>query len=150
MKTDKEKVKSKILILATLSGGYLGADSAGQGNKEYAPNVYIFSVMTAAIFPPEFYIRALEKSVDAIIVMYSGSDCPYKGAAEHTAKMISQAYEMMKERGMDQRRLRLSAICTVCVDPFLEEVAQANELLDEIGPIERPVPAVTEAESVTA
>ena len=148
MKTDKEK--GKILILATLSGGYCGADSAGQGHKEYAPNVYIMSMMTAAIFPPEFYIKAFEESVDAILVMYSGSDCPYKGAADHTAKMVGQAYKMMKERDIDTRRLSLAAICTVCVEPFLEGVADANKLLDEIGPVERPIPLASKAEAVAA
>jgi coenzyme F420-reducing hydrogenase delta subunit len=135
MKTDKEPSASKILILATLSGGYRGADSVGQGHQEYAPNVYIMPIMSAAIFPPEFYMKAFEESVDAIIVMYSGSDCPYKGAAEHTAKMINQTYELMKERGIDQKRLRLNAICTVCIHPFLEEVRKMNELLDKIGPL---------------
>ena len=45
----------KILILATLSGGYRGADSAGQSHLEYPPNSYILPVRTAAMFPPEFY-----------------------------------------------------------------------------------------------
>jgi len=148
MKTDEKK--GRILILATLSGGYKGADSAGQGHREYAPNVHVISMMTAAIFPPEFYIKAFEQSFDAILVMYSGSDCPYKGAAEHAGKMIGQAYEMMKERGIDARRLSLSAICTVCVEPFLEGVADANKLLDEIGPIERPIPLTREAKVAVA
>jgi hypothetical protein len=39
----------------------------------------------------------------------------------------------MKERGLDIRRLRLTAICTVCVKPFLREVNQMNDLLKEIG-----------------
>ena len=40
---------------------------------------------------------------------------------------------MMKERGIDIRRLRLAAICTVCVKPFLKEVNQMNDLLKGIG-----------------
>ncbi|OQX61117.1 MAG: hypothetical protein B5M51_08760 [Anaerolinea sp. 4484_236] len=144
---DTDEKKGQILILATLSGGYKGADSAGQGHKEYAPNVHVMSMMTAAIFPPEFYIKAFEQSFDAILVMYSGSDCPYKGAAEHAGKMVGQAYDMMKERGINQKRLSLSAICTVCVEPFLEGVADANKLLDEIGPIKRPIPLARESEA---
>jgi coenzyme F420-reducing hydrogenase delta subunit len=41
----------------------------------------------------------------------------------------------MKERGIDPRRLRLVAICTVCTKPFLKEVNQMNELLRGIGPV---------------
>jgi len=49
----------------------------------------------------------------------------------------------MKERGIDTKRLRLTAICTVCTKPFLKEVNQMNELLDEIGYVkdEMAVPA---------
>lgn len=129
--------KSKILILATLSGGYRGADSTGQSHMDYPPNTFILPVMTAAMFPPEFYIKAFEQGIDAIIVMYSGTDSPFKGAPERTAKIVNQVYEMMKARDWDVRRLKLAAICTVCVRPFLNEVNKMNELLEEIGPLPR-------------
>jgi hypothetical protein len=41
---------------------------------------------------------------------------------------------MMQARGLDTRRLRLVAICTVCTKPFLKEVGQMNDLLQAIGP----------------
>jgi coenzyme F420-reducing hydrogenase delta subunit len=127
----------KILILATLSGGYRGADSTGQSHMDYPPNTYILPVMTAALFPPEFYIQAFEKGIDGILVMYSGTDSPYKGAPERTAEIINEVYELMKARDWDLRRLKLAAICTVCVRPFLSEVNKMNELLAEIGPLPR-------------
>lgn len=40
---------------------------------------------------------------------------------------------MMKERGIDPRRLTPGGICTVCTKPFLKEVSQINELLQTIG-----------------
>jgi len=130
----------KILILATLSGGYRGADAAGQAHLEYAPNAYILPVLSAAMFPETFYLRAFEHGFDGIIVMYSGTDCPYKGAAERTAEIVNGTYERLKERGLDPRRLRLTAICTVCVRPFLEEITKMNDLLGELGPVPRPLP----------
>jgi F420-non-reducing hydrogenase iron-sulfur subunit len=126
---------TKILVLATLSGGYRGADATGQAHLEYAPNVFILPVMSSAIFPPQFYLNAFEKGFDAILVMYSGTDSPFKGESERTAQMINATYPLMKERGLDTRRLRLSAICTVCVRPFLNEINHMNALLDEIGPV---------------
>jgi F420-non-reducing hydrogenase iron-sulfur subunit len=123
----------KILIIATLSGGYAGADSTGQSHLEYSPNTYILPVMSPVMFPPEFYLRAFERGMDGIIVMYSGTDSPYKVEADGTAKLIQRAYTMMKGRGIDIRRLRLAAICTVCVKPFLKEVNQMNDLLKGIG-----------------
>ncbi len=40
----------------------------------------------------------------------------------------------MKERGLDIRRLRLTAICTVCTRAFVNEVKQMNDLITELGP----------------
>ena len=145
----KEKNEQfKILILATLSGGYRGADAAGQSHLEYPADVYILPVMSAAMFPPEFYIHAFEKGIDGIIVMYSGTDSPYKGAPEKTAEIINRTYELMKERGIDPRRLRLSAICTVCVQPFLKEVKRMNDTLEELGAIPHPLPSKKENKKV--
>jgi F420-non-reducing hydrogenase iron-sulfur subunit len=123
----------KILILGTLSGGYAGADSTGQSHLEYPANTYILPVRSPVMFPPEFFMRAFEHGMDGIIVMYSGTDSPYKVEAEGTARLIERAYKLMKTQSLDIRRLRLAAICTVCVKPFLKEVNQMNELLKGIG-----------------
>jgi hypothetical protein len=40
---------------------------------------------------------------------------------------------MMKDKDLDIRRLRLTAICTVCNRAFLNEVNQMNELVQELG-----------------
>jgi len=123
----------KILILATLSGGYAGADSTGQAHLEYPANTYILPVMSPVMFPPEFFLHAFERGIDGVIVMYSGTDSPYKVEAEGTAALINRAYDLLKTRGIDTRRLRLAAICTVCVKPFLKEVNQMADLLKGIG-----------------
>lgn len=129
-----EKLKQpKILILATLAGGYAGADSTGQVHAEYPANTYILPVMSPVMFPPEFFVRAFERGIDGIIVMYSGTDSPYKVEADGTAALINHTYALMKTRGIDIRRLRLAAICTVCVKPFLKEVNQMTDLLKGIG-----------------
>jgi coenzyme F420-reducing hydrogenase delta subunit len=143
MNTNGTNIGTKILILATLSGGYRGADSAGQSHLEYPPNTFIMPVMSAAIFPVDFYLKAFEKGFDGIIVMYSGTDSPYKGAPERTAEIINMTYASMKELNLDPRRLRLTAICTVCVRPFLEEIQRMETLLEETGPMPRPFPLVS-------
>jgi F420-non-reducing hydrogenase iron-sulfur subunit len=146
----KVKQSGKILILTTLSGGYRGADATGQSHLEYSPNTYIVPVRTAAIFPPEFYINAFQQGIDGIIVMYSGTDCPYKGAPEHAAQIINETYGLMKERSLDTRRLHLAAICTVCVRPFLNEIKKMNEVLAEIGPVAHPDGAPSKAQAEAA
>jgi len=123
----------KILILGTLAGGYAGADSTGQSHLDYPANTFILPIMCPVMFPPEFFVRAFEHGIDGIIIMYSGTDSPFKVEADGTAKLVNNTYVLMKEHNIDIRRLRLAAICTVCVKPFLKEVNQMNDLLKGIG-----------------
>ena len=135
------KEKSKILILATVSGGYAGADSVGQLHSEYPINTYILPVKCPSLFSTDFYIQTFKKGIDAIIIMYSGTDCPYKGGPEQTAKIVNDTYPLMKEHGIDTRRLKLAAICTVCTKPFIKEVHQMDDLLQEIGYVKDEIEA---------
>ncbi len=142
MVSNKKEKKPKILILATLAGGYAGADSTGQSHLEYPDNTYILPVMSPVMFPPEFFLRAFEHGIDGIIIMYSGTDSPYKVEADGTAALVNRTYAIMKERSLDIRRLRLAAICTVCVKPFLKEVKLMTDLLDGIGFVKDEITAL--------
>jgi F420-non-reducing hydrogenase iron-sulfur subunit len=133
---DAKKKEPRILVLATLSGGYAGADSVGQLHVDYPSNVYVLPVVCPGMFSEDFYLHIYERGIDAVMVMYSGTDCPYKGGAQRTADIINRVYPMMESRGLDTRRLRLAAICTVCTKPFLNEVNEMNQLLSQIGPVE--------------
>jgi coenzyme F420-reducing hydrogenase delta subunit len=141
MATAPTSEDTRILILATLSGGYAGANSVGQLHASYAPNTYVLPVMSPAMFPEAFYLRAFERGIDAILVMYSGTDSPFKGDSDHTAQTINRVYPMMTERGIDTRRLRLVAICTVCTAAFQKEIRLINEVLAEIGPVKAEIAA---------
>jgi coenzyme F420-reducing hydrogenase delta subunit len=138
--------KPKILILATISGGYAGANAVGQLHSDYPANTFVLPVLCPSMFPPEFYMESFEKGIDAILVMYSGTDSPYKGGPERVAKLINATYPLMKARGIDTRRLKLAAICTVCTKPFLKEVKLMDELLQGIGYVRNEI--TTEAAQV--
>ena len=143
---NKTDARPKVLILATLSGGYAGANSVGQLHIDYATNTYVLPVVCPSMFSENFYLRAFERGVDAVVVMYSGTDCPYIGGAERTAEIINRTYLLMKERGLDPRRLRLAAICTVCVRPFLTEIQRMHATLEEIGLVPHPLPVTAGAQ----
>ena len=66
--------------------------------------------------------------------MSCGEECPYDGAYKALAKRLDRVYKIMKEKDLDIRRLRLTAICTVCNRAFLNEVNQMNNLVNELGP----------------
>lgn len=135
MATNEKGVnQEKILILATESCAYPGADSVGQAHSTYPANTYVLRVRAPVLFPEQFYIDCFKKGIGGIIIMSCGEECPYDGAYKALAKRLDQVYKIMKEKDLDIRRLRLTAICTVCNRAFLNEVNQMNNLVKELGP----------------
>ncbi len=124
----------KILILATESCAYPGANSVGQAHSPYPANTYILRVRAPVLFPESFYLDCFRKGIGGIIIMSCGEECPYEGAYHALARRLDRVYATMKTRGLDIRRLRLTAICTVCNRSFLREVHQMDELVRELGP----------------
>lgn len=129
-----EKYAGRILVLATESCAYPGADAVGQSHQSYPANVYILRVKAPVLFPEKFYLDCFDKGIAGIIIMSCGVECPYEGAYDHLAKRIDRVYELMRARNLDIRRLRLTAICTVCTRAFLNEVRKMNDLITELGP----------------
>lgn len=127
----------KILVLATEKCAYPGADAVGKAHQEYASNVYIFRVPSPVLFPEGFYLRAYSKGIDGILIAACGSDCPYHGAYDRLAHRIDTLTQRMKAGGLEIERIRLTAICTVCIKAFLKEVAQLNDALKRLGPVDR-------------
>lgn len=128
--------ESKILILATESCAYPGANSVGQAHSGYPANTYILRVRAPALFPEHFYMDCFRKGISGILIMSCGEECPYEGAYHALARRIDKVYQLMKAENIDIRRLRLTAICTVCHRAFLKEVNAMNTLVQELGPPE--------------
>jgi len=129
-----EQNSEKILILATENCAYPGANAVGQAHSSYPANTYILRVRSPAMFPEKFYLDCFLKGIGGIIIMSCGEECPYHGAYNALARRIDRVYQLMKSRGLDLRRLRLTAICTVCIRAFLKEVNDMNQLLQELEP----------------
>ena len=134
MSPQVKKQENKILILATETCAYPGADSVGQSHATYPANTYILRVKAPVLFPESFYIDCFRKGISGIIVMSCGEECPYEGAYKALAKRLDAVYKKMKAMEIDLKRLRLTAICTVCNRAFLKEVNQMDKLVRELGP----------------
>jgi coenzyme F420-reducing hydrogenase delta subunit len=128
--------QGKILILATESCAYPGANSVGQAHSPYPTNTFILRVRAPVLFPEQFYLNCFAKGIGGIIIMSCGEECPYEGAYHALAKRLDRVYQLMKAQGLDIRRLRLTSICTVCNRSFLKEVNDMNALVQELGPVD--------------
>ncbi len=131
--TTTNKISKKILVITTNRVSYPGADTAGQEHLKYTENALIIRVPDPVIFSPEFYVRTLEKGYGGIIVASAGDESPYKGSHERLTKNIDAAYKLMKEKGIDDKRLKLTAICSVCAARFVEEIKYMQEYLEKIA-----------------
>lgn len=123
----------KILILTTLHSSDPGANAVGQARLQYDPNTYILRVPDPVMFPESFYLRCFEKGIAGIIIMSSGSDCPYEGAYTRLSKRIDRVYALMKERGIPTTRLKLTTICTVCRSAFLKEIGEMRKNITDLS-----------------
>ena len=101
---------TKILIITTMISSYPGANTVGQARLQYPAGTYILRVPDPVMFPEAFYLRAFERGIDGIIIMSSGSDCPYEGAYPRLSARVARVYEQMKERGISVSRLKLTTI----------------------------------------
>ena len=129
--------RAGILILASIACAYPGADTAGQSHLSYPANTFILRIPSPVMLPEQFYFRTLDKGIGGIIVMSCGEECPYQGAYRRFAARMDSVAARMKEEGYDRRRIRMTAICTVCSKAFLKEIGDMNALLAEIGPPRR-------------
>jgi len=132
---------TRMLIIATLLCSYPGIDATGQAHMEYPPNTYVIPTPDPVMFPESFYLYCFERGVDAILIASCGTDSPYKGSFDQLARQVARTYEQMKARGIDIRRLKLTAICSVCTKAFIKEVADMEKVLGELGPV-APGPVV--------
>lgn len=125
----------KILVLTTIMCSYPGVDNAGQQHLEYPPNSYVLRVPSPVIFPEDFYIRAFRKGIDGIIIMSCGEECPYSGAFKRLALRVNKVMKRMKEEfGLESRRLKLTAVCTVCAKHVVKEITEMDEFLRGVPP----------------
>jgi coenzyme F420-reducing hydrogenase delta subunit len=122
----------KVLVLASLLCAYPGVDATGQAHLDYPANTYVLPTPDPVMFPESFYLYCFEHGIDAILIASCGTDSPFEGSYEQLAARVSRVYERMKERGLDIRRLKLTAICSVCTKAFVKEVTDLATLAGEL------------------
>jgi coenzyme F420-reducing hydrogenase delta subunit len=127
--------ETKVLVLASLLCAYPGIDSTGQAHLDYPANTYVLPTPDPVMFPERFYLYCFEHGIDGILIASCGTDSPYEGTYEQLAARVDRVVALMKERDIDIRRLKLTAICSVCSKAFVKEVSGLVETVAELGPV---------------
>ena len=70
---------------------------------------------------------------DGVFIAADGHECSYSAKCpEHTNKIIEDAQVLMKEKGIDPKRIRMAALCSVCAEPFASHMENFAKILTGI------------------
>jgi F420-non-reducing hydrogenase iron-sulfur subunit len=125
-----------ILVFSTKTISDPGIDLAGSQHRHYPPSVVVLPVPCSSAVKPRWVLHALRQGFDGVFIAADGSDCAYTpSCTEHTAGVVQRSQDLMREAGLEPKRLKMAAICSVCAEPFEGHMESFHELLSGMEPI---------------
>ena len=116
---------------------YTGADLAGTSRMKYPPNMVAIRVMCSGRVDPGFILSAFQKGADGVIVCgCHPGDCHYVEGNYKCMRRMPLTKRIIKEFGIDEKRLRLEWISASEGAIFQEVITEFTEQIREIGPLE--------------
>lgn len=123
----------RILVFSTINISDPGIDLAGSRHLSYPATVETLAVPCSSGLKPGWLVHALEHGFDGVFIASDGEECAYlPDCAERTARIVNQAQEIMKVRGMSPQRLKMAAVCSVCAEPFVNYMREFSATLERI------------------
>ena len=125
--------KPKILIFTTNLISDPAVDMTGLLHKHYSSSTSLIRVPCSSMVRADYILLALQSGFHGVFVTADGGDCPYtEKCPKKTSDRISEAIELLEKNNIDVNRLKMAAICSVCVEPFLNHVKTFNEKLIQL------------------
>ncbi|MBU7032313.1 MAG: hydrogenase iron-sulfur subunit [Theionarchaea archaeon] len=116
---------------------YAGADLAGISRIKYAPDLRIIRVLCSGRVDPYIIMTAFERGADGVLVTgCHPGDCHYISGNYQAEKKIKATKKMLKEAGIDARRLGLEWVSAAEGQLFADVVNAFTELIYSLGPLE--------------
>ncbi len=131
-----ESYRPKILVFSTDKISDPGIDQAGLRKIHYSPAVYVISMPCSSGIKPRWIMHAFQQGFDGVFIAADGHECSYSASCpDRTNTIITETQSMMKEKGINTKRIRMAAICSVCAEPFAGHMDNFSRILSEIGSI---------------
>jgi len=109
-----------ILVFSTNAISDPGIDLAGSAHMHYSPLVQVIPLPCSSGVRPSWIAHALESGFDGVFVAACGGDCAYlSDCTDRTGRVIARAQELLRERGLSPKRLKMSGLCSVCAENFV-------------------------------
>ena len=120
----------KILVFSTDKISDPGIDQAGLRKIHYSPSVYVISLPCSSGVKPKWILHALEKGFDGVFIAADGHECSYSSkCADHTNQIILDSQALMSAKGINPKRIRMAALCSVCAEPFVNHMENFGNIL---------------------
>ncbi len=115
---------------------YTGADLAGVSRIKSAPNVRVIRTMCSGRVDPSFILKAFQMGADGVVVMGCHlGDCHYQEGNYKTIRRIPFLKRLVKDFGIDPRRLRLEWVSASEGDRFARVVNEFTKEIRSLGPL---------------
>jgi coenzyme F420-reducing hydrogenase delta subunit len=137
--SEGEGFAPRILVFSTNTISDPGIDLAGSSHMHYSPTVVVISVPCTSGIKPGWILHAIERGFDGVFIAADGEECAYlPDCSERTAKIMTDAQTLLRERDHDAKRVKMAAICSVCADPFVNYMREFSAMLVGLGPSGKP------------
>jgi F420-non-reducing hydrogenase iron-sulfur subunit len=115
---------------------YTGADLAGTSRIKYSPNVEVIRVMCSGRVDPSFVMHALAGGADGVLIAgCHPGDCHYINGNMKTAARFPLLMKMLKQYGIDEKRVRLEWVSASEGEKFAQVVNEITEDVRKLGPL---------------
>lgn len=89
---------------------------------------------------PEFIIEAFQAGADGVLILgCHPGDCHYRGGNYDALKRFYLLRRVLREFGIDEKRLRLEWISACETDAFVETLHDTVGAIKAIGPLRRVI-----------
>jgi F420-non-reducing hydrogenase iron-sulfur subunit len=120
----------KILVFSTSAISDLGIDLAGSAHMHYSTSVQVIPLPCSSGIKPAWIVHALESGYDGVFIAACGGDCAYlSDCTPRTSALLSKAQDMLRQRNISPKRLKMAGICSVCADSFVSHMRKFDEEL---------------------
>ena len=125
--------QARILVFSTEKISDPAIDLAGLLKMHYSPRAYSIAVPCSSSIKPRWILHALEHGFDGVFIAADGTDCPYgDSCTENTGNIVARTHQLMKEKGIPAKRLKMAAICSVCSEAFVRHIQTFTKELSEL------------------
>jgi coenzyme F420-reducing hydrogenase delta subunit len=123
----------RVLVFSTNAISDPGIDLAGSLHMHYSPEVVVISLPCTSAVRPSWILFALEQGFDGVFIASDGEECAYlSDCAKRSAQIMYQALDLLAEHGIDDRRLKMAAICSVCAESFTRQIREFSATLSTL------------------